>query len=204
MAPAVVVSCTEHTHLHAAIIHLAYSQNTSTHCCSITLCTLHISVRVHLLHYVVIIAHALLTNNFELRTCFKGMATHVEPSLELDPNALSDLLCDSVYVTSKPCRYKDVSIKLTEDEKLVCVLSIGAKFIYVIHEFDALSVELRHIQVKGLTKFGNLEEVCDVFIRNNISLYRTYPSFMIIKDVTIIKVYGALFNIPQMYTYKNS
>ena len=52
------------------------------------------------------------------------------------------------------------------------MLSVGGKFVYVIHDFDALSVELRHIRVKGFTKFGNLEDVFDVFIRNNTSLFR--------------------------------
>ena len=115
------------------------------------------------------------------------MATHVDPSVECNPNVPSDLLCDSVYVTTKCHRYTDVGI-LTEDKELVCVLSVGAKFLYVIHEFDALSVELRHIRVKGFTKFGDSEEVFDVFIRNNVSLCQIYPCFMIIKDATIIKV----------------
>jgi len=75
----------------------------------------------------------------------------------------------SMTVSSKSHRYTDVSIS-TEDEELVCVLSVGAKFVYVIHEFDALSVELRHIQVKGFTKFGDLEDVFDVFIRNKYFL----------------------------------
>jgi len=73
-------------------------------------------------------------NDFELCTCFESMATHVDAPL--------DQLCDSVYATSKSCRYTDVSIKLTEDKELVCVLSVGAKFVYLIHEFDTLSVEL--------------------------------------------------------------
>ena len=78
---------------------------------------------------------------------------------------------------------------LTEDKELVHVLSTGAKFLYAIHDFDVLAVELQHIQVKGFTKFGDLEEVFDLFIRNDVSLCRTYPLFMIIKDVTIIKVW---------------
>ena len=79
------------------------------------------------------------------------------------------------------------------------VLSVGEKFVYIIHEFDALSV---HIQVKGFTKFGDLEDVFDVFIRNNTSLFQTYPSFMVIKDATIIKLNRAravLNNYPLFY-----
>jgi len=86
-----------------------------------------------------------------------------------------------------------------EDKELVCVLSVGAKFVYVIHEFDTLSVELRHIQVKGFTKFGDSEEVFDVFIRNNISLHRTYPSFMIIRSSR----YPFTYSSNVCYAYNN-
>ena len=57
----------------------------------------------------------------------------------------------SVYLMPKSGRYTDASIKLTEDDEFVCVLSVGAKFLYVIHGFDVLGVELRHIQVKGFS-----------------------------------------------------
>lgn len=66
------------------------------------------------------------------------MASNVEP----DPNHPSDPNCDSVYLTSKSGRYTDASIKLTEDDEFVCVLSVGAKFLYIIPGFDVLGVEL--------------------------------------------------------------
>jgi len=114
------------------------------------------------------------------------MASNVASNV--DPNGPSDPLCDSVYITSKSCRYTDDGIRLTEDEEFVCVVSAGAKFLYTIPGFDVLGVELRHIVVKGFMKIGNSEDVFDLFIKNDISLCRAYPSFMIIKDATIIKV----------------
>jgi len=108
---------------------------------------------------------------------------------EYDSNRPSDpSSSDSVYVTSKSCRYTDASIKMTEEEECVCVLNAGAKFLYVLPGFDVLGVELRHIQVKGFSKIGNSEEVFDLFIKNDMNLCRSYPSFMVIKDITVIEV----------------
>ena len=109
-------------------------------------------------------------------------------NLQSDPNRPLDPSCDSVYLTSKSGRYTDASIKLTEDDEFVCVLSVGAKFLYVIPGFDVLGIELRHIQVKGFCKIGNPEDVFDMFIKNDILLSRVYPSHMVLRDVTIIKV----------------
>ena len=78
-----------------------------------------------------------------------GMMSNVEPDVDiLDSNRPSDPNCDSVYLTPKSGHYTDGSIKLTEDNKFICVLSVGAKFLYVIPGFDVLGVELWHIQVK--------------------------------------------------------
>ena len=35
---------------------------------------------------------------------------------------------------------------------------------------------------------GNPEDVFDMFIKNDISLSRVYPSHVVLRDVTIIKV----------------
>ena len=56
-------------------------------------------------------------------------------------------------------------MKLTEDDEFICVLSVGAKFLYIIPGFDVLGVALRHIQVKGFSKIGNPESVFDMFIK---------------------------------------
>ena len=101
-------------------------------------------------------------------------------NLESDPNRPSDPSCDSVYLASKSGRYTDTSIKLTEDDEFICVLYVGAKFLYVIPSFDVLGVELRHIQVKGFSKIGNPEDVFDMFIKNDISLSRIYPSHAVL------------------------
>ena len=115
--------------------------------------------------------------------------SNVEPDVDiLDSNRPSDPNCDSVYLTPKSGRYTDGSIKLTEDDEFICVLSVGAKFLYVIPGFDVLGVELRHIQVKGFSKIGNPESVFDMFIKNDMSLCRLYPAHMVLRDVTIIKV----------------
>ena len=45
------------------------------------------------------------------------------------------------------------------------MLSVGAKFLYVIPGFDVLGVELWHIQVKGFSKIGNPDGVFDIFIK---------------------------------------
>ena len=106
----------------------------------------------------------------------------------MDPN------CDSVYLTPKSGHYTDGSIKLTEDDKLICVLSFGAKLLYVIPGFDVLGVELQHIQVRGFSKIGNPESVFIMFIKNDMLLCRMYPAHMVLQDVTIIKV-GASWSV---------
>ena len=109
-------------------------------------------------------------------------------NLEFDPNRPLDPSCDSVYLTPKSSQYTDANIKLTEDDEFVCALSVGVKFLYVIPGFDVLGVELRHIQVKGFCKIGSSEDVFDMFIKNDLSLSRVYPSHVVLRDVTIIKV----------------
>ena len=118
------------------------------------------------------------------------MTSNVEP----DPDHPSDPNSDSIYLTSKSGQYTDASIRLTEDDEFVCVVSIGAKFLYVITGFDVLGVELRHIQVKGFSKIGKPEDMFDMFIKNDLSLSRSYPSHMVLRDVTIIKVRAAQYN----------
>ena len=106
-----------------------------------------------------------------------------------DPNSPSDpSSSDSVYTTSKSCRYTDTSLRMTEEEECVGVLNAGAKFLYILPGFDVLGIELRHIQVKGFSKIGNSEEVFDLFIKNDANLCRSYPSSMVIKDIAVIQV----------------
>ena len=96
--------------------------------------------------------------------------SNVQPDIDiLDSNRPSDPNCDSVYLTPKSDHYTDGSIKLTEDNELICVLSVGAKLLYVIIPgFDVLGVELQHIQVKGFSKIGNPENVFIMFINKLI------------------------------------
>ena len=44
------------------------------------------------------------------------------------------------------------------------VLSVGAKFLYVIPGFDTLRVDLQHNQMKRFSKIGNLENMFDIQI----------------------------------------
>ena len=102
-----------------------------------------------------------------------------------DPGA--DLI--EVYYAPKawrPCQ-DDPAFANSEDDEVI-VLSAGEAFMYVIPSFDVLALPLRHLKIKGFSRQDGKELVLDVFVRNCLSLDRVYPSKMIIKDVTIIKV----------------
>lgn len=58
----------------------------------------------------------------------------------------------------------------------------------VLPGFDVLAVELRHIQVKGTSKIREEEGTYDLFIKNDLSLSRTCPSELLLKEVTVVKV----------------
>ena len=74
------------------------------------------------------------------------------------------------------------------------------KFLYVLPGFDILGIELRHIKVKGFGKTGNEEDIFDMFIKNDISLLRSYPAALIIKDLAVVIV---LKYNTCIYIYKN-
>ena len=67
------------------------------------------------------------------------------------------------------------------------LLSVGLPFRYVIPIFDNIAIEMWQMKVKGYTTDG---EECnyDIFIRNNPSLCRLYPVWMVIRDGTVIEV----------------
>lgn len=89
--------------------------------------------------------------------------------------------------TSRPEHVSDPS-QDDGDEDCMCVLSLGDPFEYVIPSFQFLSVELRQIRVKGYTT-DNEEKTYDMFIRNDPSLCRVYPTWLVAKDVTVIQVH---------------
>ena len=71
------------------------------------------------------------------------MMSNVEANIDIhDSNCPSDPNCDSVHLTPKCGHYMDDSIKLTEDDEFICVLYVGANFLYIIPCFDVLGVEL--------------------------------------------------------------
>ena len=74
-----------------------------------------------------------------------------------------------------------------EPQDCVCVLTIGPIFCYVVPSFQVLQVEIRQIRVKGFTKERE-EKVYDFVIRNDTSLNRPYPCWMVIKDAAFVKV----------------
>jgi len=80
-------------------------------------------------------------------------------------------------------------------EDAVCILLPGSKFLYVLPGFDVLGVELHHIKVKGFNKIGNDEDIFDLFVKNDSSLSRSYLTILIIKDLTVVKVFKILFCI---------
>ena len=99
-----------------------------------------------------------------------------------------------VYSTIPSFRYNNTAEELMCQDA-ICILSPGSKFLYVLPGFDVLGVELRHIKVKGFGKIGNDEENFDLFVKNDSSLSRSYPSALIIKDLTVVKVFKILFCI---------
>ena len=64
-----------------------------------------------------------------------------------------------------------------------------AMLLFLLPGFDVLGIELCHVKVKGFAfgKIGN-EDTFDLFIKNDLSLYRSYPAALVIKDHTIVKV----------------
>ena len=66
-----------------------------------------------------------------------GTMSNVEADVDIhDSNRPSDPNCGNVYLTL------DDSIKLTKNNEFICVLSVGAKCLYVIPGFDVLEMEL--------------------------------------------------------------
>ena len=72
---------------------------------------------------------------------------------------------------------------MIEGDKRICVLSAGIKFLYVLPGFDVLAIELRHLKVKGFPK-GCMKDIYDVFIKNDATLFQSYPAVMIMQDLT--------------------
>ena len=93
-----------------------------------------------------------------------------------------------VYLTLPSFRYSIIAKELTEDQEITCILSVEKRFLYVLPGFDVLEIELRHIKIKRFGKIGNEEDTFNMFIRNDISLLRSYPTAVIIKDLVVVKV----------------
>ena len=92
----------------------------------------------------------------------------------------------AAYFASKSSRpHYDPSTD--EPDDCVCVLSVGMPFRYVIPSFDVIAIEMRQLRMKGYTPEGE-ERNYDIFIRNDPSLCRQYPVWMVIKDGTVIEV----------------
>ena len=74
-----------------------------------------------------------------------------------------------------------------EPDDCVCVLSVGPPFRYVIPSFDIIAIDMRQIRIKGYPAEGE-ERNYDIFIRNDPSLCRPYPVWMVIRDGIVIEV----------------
>ena len=105
-----------------------------------------------------------------------------------DPYGPSDPNSTGVYFAPKEFRYSSTGSELAENDHCVSVLAVGEKILYVLPGFDVLSIELRHILIKGTPRIGRPEETYDLFVRNDFDLSRSYPCEMILKEVTIVKV----------------
>ena len=66
-----------------------------------------------------------------------------------------------------------------------CVLSVGKSFNYVIPSFDILAVKLRPMRVTSYND-DNVETMYDYFVRDDSDLSRAYPSWMKVKDLTVV------------------
>lgn len=108
--------------------------------------------------------------------------------IAIDPYGPSDPNSTGVYFAPKKFCYSSTGSQLTENDHCVSVLAVGEKFLYVLPDFDALSIELRHMLIKGTARIGRPEETYDLFVRNDFNLSRSYPCEMILKEVTIVKV----------------
>ena len=75
-----------------------------------------------------------------------------------------------------------------DEDDMVWVTSLGDPFMYVIPSFDIIALELRRMKIRGYGRSGGKERSLGLFVRNDASLCQMYPSMMVIKDVTIIKV----------------
>jgi len=104
---------------------------------------------------------------------------------EVDTDAPSDPNSMGVYFAPKAFRYSRVGSDLTDNDHYVTVVGVGSKFLYVLPGFDALAVELRHIQIKGTSKIGNEQGTYDIFIKNDLSLSRVYSCELLLKEVTV-------------------
>jgi len=108
-----------------------------------------------------------------------------------DPHGPWDQNSNGVYFTIPSQRYSSVAQELIPDEP-IGILSAGEKFLYVLPGFDVLGIELRHIRVKGFGLVGSEEENFDLFIKNDISLCRSYPAAIVVKDITVVKASNIL------------
>ena len=92
----------------------------------------------------------------------------------------------SIFPAPVSSRLRDHSDDDQDDDE-VCILTVGKPFRYTIPSFDVIAVELRQVRLKGYNSDGD-ELTYDGFIRNDISLSRSYPTWMTVKDGTIIDV----------------
>ena len=98
-------------------------------------------------------------------------------------NTTSVLSCVSVAPLSTRPWY----VQGMEDDPnaMFDVVSLGPPFSYVIPSFDVLAVELRQMVIVGQEE--GVEAHYDLFVRNNVSLRRSYPARMTVKDFVVRK-----------------
>ena len=112
-------------------------------------------------------------------------------ALKLDPFAPSDPSSMGVYYTPQCDRYTDTARYLMEDNEITCVLSelpTQNSYMFCLVLMFLIGIELRHLRVKGFGKMGKEEDTFDIFARNDLSLCRSYPAALFIKDLTVVKV----------------
>ena len=74
---------------------------------------------------------------------------------------------------------------MEEDPDDIFHMTVGRTFCYVIPSFDVLAVRLCQMKIVGQHQLSGEQKQYDLFVRDDASLCRSYPSRMTVKQVVI-------------------
>ena len=78
-------------------------------------------------------------------------------------------------------------------EERMIILSIGEPFKYIIPNFEVLVVNMRQVKLERESEVTGLDEQFDTFIRDDEWLHRSYPAYIHVTDVILLR--GSAFNL---------